>query len=249
MHAILTSTKNEVYKILSKKKFIILFILSIVILISVSSANLIANIRFGGPLLNSTNIPVTVLNFISSMFLPLFVLLLTSDLFSGEFSDNSIIMSLVRPVARNKLYISKILAIGISMLIILMGTFIVSEIVSFMGGGFSAGLAKLPSNLMTYVFAVVPMLLIAVITAFTTQFTKSGNFTVVILICASIIISLVSIIFPEIKTFMPTTYLSWHLNFYGKLNFTKIINELLYILAYGIIFMSAGSYLFYRKDV
>lgn len=249
MSAILTSTKNETFKIFSKKKFIFLFSLSIIISILASTINLITNRSLGGPLLNNATIPVTVLNFMSSLFLPLFILMLTSDLFSGEFSDNSIIMSLVRPITRNKLYISKILAIGVSVLFLLLGTFLISVIASFIGGNFSSCLAKLLSNFISYVSTVVPMLLIAIITAFTSQFTKNGSLTVVIMICASLLISVVSIIFPEIMPFMPTTYLTWHQNFYSNLDFFKIINELLYILAYGIIFMFAGAYLFHQKDV
>lgn len=249
MNAILTGTMNETTKIFSKKKFIFLFSISILVSILASIINLMVDRSFGGPLLNNANLPVTVLNFMSSLLLPLFILMLTSDLFSGEFSDNSIVMSLIRPITRNKLYISKILAIGISIMFLLLGTLVISLITSLIGGNLSACLSKLPSNLMAYIFAVVPMLLIAIITAFAAQFTKSGSLTVVIMILASILMSTVSIIFPEITPFMPTTYLTWYQNFYSNLNFSIIINELLYILAYGIIFMFAGTYLFHQKDV
>ncbi len=249
MNAILASTKNETFKIFSKKKYVFLFSSSILISILVSAVNLLADRRLGGPILNNGTIPITVLNLMSSLVLPLFILMLTSDLFSGEFSDNSIIMSLVRPITRNKLYISKILAVGVSIFLLLLGTFVISVITSFMGGDLNSCLIKLPSNFITYAFAIVPMLLIAIITAFTAQFTKSGSLTVVIMILASMIISTVSIIFPEIMPFMPTSYLSWYQNFSSTLDFSKVINELLYILAYGIIFMFAGSYVFHQKDV
>jgi len=249
MNAVLTCTKNETFKIFSKKKFIFLFLLSISITVLASMVNLLADRRLGGPLINNATIPVTVLNFMSALFLPLFILMLTSDLFSGEFSDNTIIMSLVRPVTRNKLYVSKILAIGVSIMCILLGTFVISVVASFMGGNLSYCIDKLPSNFMAYVFAVVPMLLIAIVTAFIAQFTKSGSLTVVIMITVSILISAISIIFPEIMPFMPTTYLSWHQNFYSNLDFSKIISELLYISSYGIMFMFAGSYMFHQKDV
>lgn len=249
MNAILTSTKNETFKIFSKKKYVFLFSISIFISILASAINLVTDRSLGGPILNNAIIPLTVLNLMSSLVLPLFILMLTSDLFSGELSDNTIIMSLVRPITRNKLYISKILAIGVSIFLLLLGTFAISVIASFMGGDFSSCLIKLPSNFITYAFAIVPMLLIAIITAFTAQFTKSGSLTVVIMILASMLISAVSIIFPEIMPFMPTSYLSWYQNFSSTLNFSKIINELLYILAYGIMFMFAGSYMFHQKDV
>jgi len=249
MNAVLTGIKNEIFKIFSKKKFALLFLLSIFITLSVVSANLAADKRLGGPILNYSTIPVTVLDFLTSAFLPLFILMLTSDLFSGEFSDNSIVLSLVRPITRSKLYISKIIAMGVGILILLFGTFVLSELASLMGGNINSCLIKLPSNFTAYVSAFVPMFLIAVITAFAAQFTKNGSLIVVIMVLSFIIISAASIIFPEIKPFVPTTYLTWHKNFYSNLNISKIVNELLYMLGYGIIFMFTGSYLFYRRDI
>ncbi|MEN2776200.1 ABC transporter permease [Acetivibrio clariflavus] len=249
MHTLLTSTKTETFKIFSNKKFVVLFFISVFISLFASSVNLISTRKLGGPLINNATIPAFVLNFMSSLFLPLFTIMLTSDLFSGEISDKSIIMSLVRPITRNKLYVSKILAIGTSLFVLLLGTFVITEITSFIGGNISYCLEKLPFYIMAYVSAVVPIILLAIITAFFSQFTRSGSLTVIIMICTSVLISALTIIFPEVTPFMPTTYLSWHQNFYSSLNFTKIINELLYILAYGIIFMFAGSYLFYQKDI
>ncbi|WP_010246007.1 ABC transporter permease [Acetivibrio cellulolyticus] len=249
MNSIIIGTKNETSKIFSKKKFIFLFSISLLVTVAASTINLLSSRNFGAPLLNNANLPVTVLNFMSSLLLPLFILMLTSDLFSGEFSDNSIVMSLVRPITRNKLYISKILAIGISILFLLLGTFLISLIASLFGGNLSTCLSKLPSNFIAYVSAVIPMLLVAIITAFAAQFTKSGSLTVVIMILASIFMSAASLIFPEIIPFMPTTYLTWYQNFYTDFNLSIILNQLLYILAYGIIFMFAGTYLFTQKDI
>lgn len=249
MNIILTGTINETYKIFSKKKFVFLFSVSILVTIAASMINLLTGRNLGVSLLNNANLPVTVLNFMSSLLLPLFILMLTSDLFSGEFSDNSIVMSLIRPITRNKLYISKILAIGISILCLLLGTFMVSFIASLFGGNLNDILSKLPANLISYISAVIPMLLIAIISAFVAQFTKSGSLTVVIMILASILMSAVSIFAPEAVPFLPTTYLTWYQNFYSEVNFTLVINEFLYILAYGIIFMFAGTYLFQQKDM
>ncbi len=249
MNTILTGTLNETYKIILKKKFIFLFSVSILITAAASIVNLITGSGFGVSLLNNASLPVTILNFMSSLLIPLFILLLTSDLFSGEISDNSIVMTLVRPISRNKLYISKILSIGVSTMALLLGTFVVSFIASLIGGNFSEIISRLPYNLMSYIAAVVPMILIAIITAFAAQFTKSSSLTVVIMIMASAFMSFISLFVPKIVTFLPTTYLTWYQNFYSGVNFTVVLNELLYIIAYGIIFMFAGTYLFLQKDI
>ena len=249
MNTIITGTLNETRKIFSKKKFVFLFAAALLVTIGASIINLITGSSFGVSLLKSSSLPVTVLNFMASLLIPLFIILLTGDLFSGEASDNSIVMSLVRPITRNKLYVSKILSVGISIMALLMGTFVVTFIASLLGGNMGDILSMLPYNFLSYISAVVPMTLIAVITAFVAQFTRSSSLTVVIMIFASILMSAVSLFVPQIVSMLPTTYLSWYRNFYNGVNFVRVLNEFLYILSYGIIFMFAGTYVFQQKDI
>lgn len=249
MNTIMAGTINETYKIVKRKKFIFLFSISMLVAITASVINMVTGSHFGVSLFKNSTLPVTILNLMSSILLPLFVLLLTSDLFSGELADNSIVMSMVRPITRSKIYISKMLSIAISILALLMATFVASLIASFFGGNFNDIISRLPANLMSYIFAVVPLMLIAVITAFAAQFTRSGSLTVVIMILASVLMSVVTVFVPQVVSFLPTTYMTWYQNFYSGVDLTLVINEFLYILAYGIIFMFAGTYLFEQKDI
>lgn len=249
MNTIIAGTMNETYKIIKRKKFIFLFSVSILAAITASIVNLVTGSNFGVSLLKNSTLPVTILNLMSSILFPLFVILLTSDLFSGELSDNSIVMSMVRPITRIKIYVSKLLSIGVSVMFLLLGTFVASFGASFFGGNLNDIISRLPANLMSYVFAVIPLMLVAIITAFFAQFTRSGSLTVVTMILASVLMSVVSVFIPQTVSFLPTTYLDWYQNFYSGVDFTLILNEFLYILAYGIIFMFAGSYLFEQKDI
>lgn len=249
MDTLFTGTINETYKIFSKKKFIVLAIFSLVVTIAAAILNVLSIQSFGASILKNSSLPVTILNFLSSMLLPLFVIMLTSDLFSGELKENSLAMSLVRPIARGKLYLSKIISVGICTLAFLIGTFLITSIASLFGGKFNDILSEIPTNFITYSSALIPMLLIAIISAFVAQITKSSSLTLVTMIVASILLSAVTMFVPQIVSFLPTTYLSWYQNFSGSIDFTIVLNEFLYILAYGIIFLFAGTYLFQKKDI
>ncbi|TYQ17989.1 UNVERIFIED_CONTAM: ABC-2 type transport system permease protein [Acetivibrio alkalicellulosi] len=249
MNRIMIGTMNETYKIFSKKKFVILFLISLVVTALSTIMNLLTVRNLGAPLINNANLPITVLNFMSTITIPLFIIMITGDMFAGEFSDKSIVMFLVRPITRNKLYISKILAIGISIICVLLGTFAISFMASLIGSNVRECFSNLPTNLSAYISATIPMMLIAIIAAFVSQFTKSSSFTLVIMILGSILMSSMPIISSQIVPFLPTTYLNWYQNFYGKFNLLTTINELSYILAYGIIFMFGGAYLFQQKDM
>jgi len=249
MNTIITGTMNETYKIFKRKKFIFLFSISMLVAIAASIINIVTGNSFGVSLFKNSTLPVTILNLMSSILLPLFAVLLTSDLFSGELADNSIIMSLVRPITRSKIYISKMLSIAISILVLLMATFAASFIASFFGGNLNDIISRLPANLISYVCALIPLMLVAVITAFTAQLTRSGSLTIVIMILASLLMSVITVFLPQTASFLPTTYMTWYQNFYSDVDASVVINELLYILSYGIIFMFAGTYLFEQKDI
>ena len=75
------------------------------------------------------------------LFLPLLVMILVSDLISGEFSGRTIKLLLTRPVSRRKILTAKLLTMGILITLLLVIIFSVSALISVMvfgQGGWSA---------------------------------------------------------------------------------------------------------------
>lgn len=249
MDTILTGTINESYKIFSKKKYLILTIISIVISIGITLLNSLANKSLGASIINNSSVSITVLNFMSTMIIPLFVIMITCDLFSGEISNNSIVMTLVRPISRSKLYLSKLTAVAFSTLIFLVITLIVSLFLSIPGGNINNIIRDIPNYLGSYLAFLLPMILVAIVAAFVSQLTKSGSMTVVVMILASFIITSLTIFFPGFAHLFPGNLLSLHEHFYNQYNLSNVINQFLSVISYGIIFMFAGMYIFEKRDM
>lgn len=250
MNIVLSSTINEGHKIISKKKNIVLVLIAVLITGAASAVNFYTNSQLGFQLINNVNLPVSVLNFITSFILPLFIFMVTGDLFSEEFSNNSIHLSLVRPISRYKIYISKVLSIGLFTLGVLMITFVVSFVASLFGGSLGEVFLNLPDTFLKYLFAVIPMTMTAVIAAFTAQFFKSSGGIVVVMVLFSILLSALSTFLPGLSLVIPTTYIGWYRNFsVSGFDITSTLIGFMFIISYVIIFLSAGIYVFEKKDV
>lgn len=194
--------------------------------------------------------PINVLQAAAFIIMPVFIFLITSDLFSGEFNNRTIIGTLVRPITRSKVYLSKVLSVIVFIIGFLAITFIVSFMASFLGGSISEIIERFPINLLVYLTAIVPMALVIVMTAFTAQFFKSSGSTIVIMILSFIGFFIFGLLSELFRTISPVTYIDWYNNFdRGSYDLQNIIKELMFILSYGIIFLSTGLYLFTKKDV
>ncbi len=246
---LLSNTINEFQKITSKKKMYVLFAIILLGTMAIMSVNMISSKITGYGLVRNESIPLTVLNIMTSLVLPLFIMMITADLFSGELSDRSIILSLVRPITRFKIYISKILSIGLFSLAVLLSTFLLTLILSLFGGSIAEVLIYSPLELLTYIAALIPMLLVAIITAFFSLLTKSSSAPVVMLIISYVILSALTVFFPWIGIISPSSYLGWHQNFSGSFDLFKTIKEFMFILSYGIIFLFSGVLAFEKKDI
>jgi ABC-2 type transport system permease protein len=250
MNVLLAGTISETQKIISRKKNVALLIIMLSIVFISAIVNLVASNTLGADIINHSKLPVTVLDFAIALIIPIFIFMITSDLFAGEISNNSMILSLVRPISRTKVYLSKLLSVGIFIIGILAITFLDAFIVSLFGDSISEVFGKLLLNLNAYVAAVVPLIMLVVITAFVAQFLKSSSGTIVLMIIGLLILPVLGTLLPEVRSILPTTYLDWYQNFsYGSVDIVSVANEFMFILAYVIIFLSLGIFFFEKKDI
>ncbi|MEN8905352.1 MAG: ABC transporter permease [Clostridiales bacterium] len=250
MNIILAGTINETQKIISKKKnLIVLFLILSIVLIS-AIINIVSNNFLGANVINSAKLPITVLDFTMALVIPIFIFMITSDLFANEISNSTIIISLVRPVSRFKVYITKLISVSVFIITILASMFISSFIVSMFSGKISEVFGELLINLYTYIAAILPLIMLITITAFIAQFLKSSSGTVVFMVIGFLLLPVISALVPEFSVILPTSYIDWYQNFsYSSINVYTITNEFMFIVGYVIIFLSLGVYLFERKDI
>lgn len=113
MNRISAAIYNESQKTLLKKKSVAIMALTALIpIVSVFVVSSLQN-RTGVFVLGASGYPVWVLGLFTGYLLPLFIFMTAADIFAGEVADGSIKLVLVRPVTRFKVYMAKVVAIGV----------------------------------------------------------------------------------------------------------------------------------------
>jgi ABC-2 type transport system permease protein len=250
MSILISSTLNELEKILLKKKNIFFLTLTAIITVLFSIGINLFQKRFGIAAVTGSNYPIAVLGFFVKIFLPLFIYLAAADLLTGELQHKTLKLTLTRPISRFKVYLSKNIAIGayaiINLLVVLLISIIAGMFFSVKGEMFSGIIRSIGA----YAIDIVPAFVVTITTVFIAQFFKSSSTTLISCIFIYIALYVLSMFFPLVLRLSFTNFLDWHVIWLsGNVSFLKLINTLLMIISYGIIFFSAGFYFFDKKNL
>jgi ABC-2 type transport system permease protein len=238
---------NELQKLFAKKKTWILLVITGIICFL--SAFFITSIQLKLVFISmsSVSFPLMVLSVFTNVFLPLFIFMAASELFSGEIADKTLKLVLTMPISRLKVYISKIVAIGIYIFINLLVLFLVSSVSSLF---LKLGTISIFPVFISYLIDIVPALILSIFAVFIVQFFKSSNSALVSCILIFVGIRVVTIFNSGLNNNMFTSYLDWNsLWFRGGVNLLRTGNIFLLLLSYGIIFFTLGYYLFDKREV
>lgn len=249
MGSLCVSTVNEIQKIfLRKKNIVLLAIAGSIPLDAAFSFGFLQN-RLGIFAVNAASFPLFVLNFLTSLILPLFIFSVAADLFAGEAGENTLKITLTRPVTRLKVFLSKIAATGAFIITCLGATFVISIAAGAVLEGRAPGPAGIGETLLAYSAAVVPMLVLAVLAAFLNQLFKSGSSALIASVLVYLLAKALPFVAPAIGRLSPVAYTGWHALLLGTTVGAGVIwNALLLMAAYLLIFFGGGYYLFDKKD-
>ena len=238
---------NELQKLFSKKKtWVFLIITGIVCFLSAFFITSI-QVKLIFISMSSVNFPLMVLSIFTNVFLPLFIFMAASELFSGEIADKTLKLVLTMPISRLKVYVSKIVAIGIYIFINLLVLFLVSTISSLC---LNLGTISIYPVFLSYLIDMVPALILSIFAAFIVQFFRSNSSAIVSCILIFIGVRVVALLNSGLNNNMFTAYLDWYsLWFRSGVNILRTGNIFLLMLSYGIIFFTVGYYLFDKREV
>ena len=248
MHSFLAVTKNEFSKLLAKKKYIVFFIIQILICAVMVLIQLVLErvsdgvIRFG-----FISLSMSMLTFFISVYIPLMVFMAASDLFSSEFHDGSIRAALMRPVSRFKVFSAKICAVMAMALVYLVSLFVVTVALEVIFGGEARNFWH---SFGAYLLDVFPLAIVVLMAAFINQLTKSPTLAMLLSIIIYLVLIIAGTFIPQLSGMLFTGYAQWHSLFLGKaLPVDALISKIGLLLGYGVVFTSAGFLLFWKRDV
>lgn len=241
------NTINEIEKLFLKKKFIVFMI--IMAIISFLSAFFISNIQ--SKLLfiamGSISFPLVILSMFTNVLLPLFIFMAASELFPAELSEKTLKLVLLSPINRFKIFISKILAIAFYVCLNLFIVFLSSTVSCLL---LHVNIMSIKHIIFSYFIDIIPALILILFSAFISQFFKSSSASIISSILIFIAIKVLSLFISGLNNIIFTSYLNWYSLWTLNINnFFRTANIFIMLLSYGIIFLTAGYYVFDKREI
>jgi ABC-2 type transport system permease protein len=247
MNSLKANIINELEKLFLKKKTIVFLI--IIALTSFLSIFFVSSIQSKLVFISMSSIsfPLMVLSMLTNVFLPLFIFMAAAELFPGEIADRTLKLVLTRPISRLKVYISKITAISIYIIINLLVVFLVTTITALI---LKVNILSISHVLFSYMIDIIPASILVIFAAFVVQFFKTNSAAIISCILIFLGIRALSLFITGFNNNMFTSYLNWYSlwSANGSSIFRLLIISLL-LLSYGIIFFTSGYYMFDKKEI
>ncbi|MCR4436059.1 MAG: ABC transporter permease [Clostridiales bacterium] len=244
------SLANEIEKLYKKKKAVAIVIISLAVIVIGQLA--VVGIRSGLGLkgAGSTEFPILVLSVFVNTVLPLFTALVAIDIFTGEFSHNTMKIALARPADRLKLFSAKIAAaaffIGVNLLIVM----VLSTLTGLLFNSSQITASGFFKILLSYLISLFPAVTLALAIVFLANIFKSGITVFFASILLFLAFKILGFLFPQYSSLFLTSMLDWYnLWIADSIPMAKISREFLIQLGYAIMFFTAGYYLFDGKDL
>lgn len=256
MNIFIAEFKNEFDKIIARKKFFVLLLVEVAFcLASVGVHLLVERITHmsENPISNMmlANMPINMLTFFIQIYIPLVVVMYTSDIFNGEFQDGTIRALFMRPISRFKIYAAKVSALCVTAIIFLMTLFVLTTLIKIFSGGSSmGGTASVLAGFMAYLLDIIPMCILILFIVMISQVVSSPSLAMMVTVIVYIGLNVLSILQPHLSGMLFTGYAQWHNLWIGVLlPFRAILTKMGILSGHGLIFACVGYYLFERKEV
>ncbi|MEH7275810.1 ABC transporter permease [Neobacillus vireti] len=244
MNTIKANSLNEIEKLLAKKitKFVFLSALLIPIL-----TKLLVNYLFitDWMALPAENINFTLLDLFLTILMPLFIFIAVTDMFTGEGESGTLLQ--VRPISRMELYLSKIIAISILSLVILLIEWL-AVIISSAVIDKTFEYTMIPTSFGAFFVSWFPIILISIFAILLALFFKSSVLAISSMIFMYLMMIFIPYIFPVTMYLLPSTYLDWYMQWHSNVSIQWILQTVTYLCSSFGLFFSLGYYMFNRKE-
>jgi len=240
---------NEIEKLYKKKKALVAIVLSLAVIIIGQLAIVGVRSGFGLRGVGSVEFPMLVLSVVVNTILPLFTALVAIDSFSGEYSQNSMRITLTRPVSRFKIFTAKISAIVLFILATLLMLLIFSMLVGLIFNTNSTTWDSISRTFFAYLVSLFPMIVLALGIVMLANLFKNGISVFFVSILAFIVLEVLGVVFSQYSSLFLTSQLDWYnLFLVNSFPLGKIVRQFMIMLGSGIMLFTAGFYLFDKKE-
>lgn len=239
--------KNEWMKLIRKRSAIVLLAISAALpLIAGPVVNVLQN-RFSFTAFDGESFPLVLLSLAVSFYLPLLLALAISDMFAGEQEQKTLSFLLVRPISRQKIFISKLTGTGLYLLALLLILCVSSLLTgaiwleNFTMQGMALAVAS-------FLLSWIPLMALSLLFMFLVQWSGSGSRALTFSILLYLVMMVVNFLFPGLARWLPTYDSDWYQRWLNSGMNTLLMGRTLFLLSWSALFFTLGYYKFSRKE-
>lgn len=248
--------KNELIKVVFQRK--LAFFLGLILAMILAPVLFTYLTRF--KIHDGQSYPLFFLGTVASLVLPIFISVITADMFTEEYVSGNLSNILIHPVSRVKLLTAKVLTLYVIILFILFFTLLFSYAVGtfFFGWGealIDRGITYPPFEgvvitLGSYFLASLPLLAFTLVVMLLALLFHSTSAVVGISISIIIFFSLVGLVITEVQPYLITTYF----NYLGEAvmvakNREAALEAVKITALYGLVAYGIGAALFKKRNL
>jgi ABC-2 type transport system permease protein len=244
MNTILANSLNEIQKLLAKKvtKLLLLSAVIIPVLTKLLVNNLFLTDWMAMP---AENINFTLLDLFVTIFIPLYIFIASTDLFTGEGERGTLLQ--VRPISRMELFVSKLSAIGILTLLVLLVEWL-SVMISSAFFDNTLEFSTIAVSLGAFIVSWFPIIVISAFAVLLALVIRSSVIAISSMIVLYLLMMFIPYVLPASLYLLPSTYLDWYMQWLGDVSFRWIIQTVTYLCSSFTLFFAIGYYMFNRKE-
>lgn len=248
MKQFLANYKNELIKLLSKKKyFVFMAIAAAICFMGVLVSKIISMITKGTLMIAPSAVSINMLRFFSEIFVPLMIMMAVCDMMATEIHDLTIKAVLMRPISRAKILLSKSCAafsVGVAFLAVV---FIVSTLVELLFGSAATVGSNFGASAASYLLNMVPMFILTLLAVLINLLCSGPTLSMLLCIGIYAILKFCSFYVPTIGNIVFTSFMNWQQLWVGHtIPFHAMISKIGLLAGWGVVLFS-GSYLLFDK--
>ena len=238
---------NEMERLVKRKKFLAVALVS---LISIALGQVIVVLikhLSGINVAGASVFPMLVLSVFSYSIIPLFGVFAAADLFAGEFSSNTMKLTLSRPVSRFKIFTAKVTAAAVFVASHFILTMALSVASSIIASGFKLDFMAV---FIAYTVNFFPVFVFVLLAVLLSNILKGPTSVFMVSILAYIVLWVLGVLFSSCSSLFIVPLFDWFTFFTGSIvNIWKILRTLVIILSMGGLLFSAGYFMFEKRKI
>lgn len=244
MSALYICSKNEIFKIFRRRKYLAILVLTLWITVCGAVFRFLTNNFI---LFSSQNYPYTVLSLCCYLFIPFTALMLASDLISGECERNELKPLLTRHISRTELLFGKLAAVMVYEFFLTAVNVIAALLFSIILSGFTS--VNIFAVLMSVVITIIPIVAFVSFAGLIPVFCKSGISAFGLGVAAYGGFTLLGLVFSRVGSSIFTSYLTLYKMIIGQnIPMFRLILGIGVLLGFLLLFLSTASMKFEKRE-